>query len=428
MALRQQIEALETRLTKFLRLDVRFYGKSFFLMSLGQASGIVRGVATTFLMARWLPRNTMGEFRYVIAVFGIAGMFSLSGLFSSVIRGVAKGDTVIARIALKRILMFSPLGSLLLFIAALERYYLAHEPHVALALTLAAIAFPFYSVSGLYGPILTGKEEVKRLVTLAIANNLTFAVCFFLVIWRTKELIPVVIAYFVFDILFRGALTFLELRRLPIKGDATEHLALGSHLTAIGVFQTLASQLDSILLQRFAGYGMLANYSIASLIPEQMKDFVTAMSGIILRRFSTRENTSKTLRETRRHFITVIGLSVVFIIAYAAIVPFVLPWLFPQYRNEVFPSIVYAIGLVGLGSIVGVNYFQAHNQLKRLWVFYIINTILQVGSNLALIPFFGAWGAVLSKTGTRLLSVGFSFPTSTKEETERKASAPPQLD
>lgn len=428
MALRQQIDALSVRLTKLLHLDVRFYGKSFFLMSLGQASGIVRGVATTFLMARWLPRNTMGEFRYVLAIFGIAGMFSLSGLFSSIIRGVAKGDTVIARVALKRILIFSPLGSLLLVVAAAERYWLAHETVVATALLIAAAVFPFYSVSGLYGPILTGKEEVKRLVTYAIMNNLTFALCFFLVIWQTKELLPVVIAYFVFDILFRGALTIRELRRLPVKGDATEHLALGSHLTAIGVFQTLASQLDSILLQRFAGYGMLANYSIASLIPEQMKDFVNAMSGIVLRRFSQRENTSKTLRETRRHFFTVIGLAVIFIVAYAAVIPFVLPWIFPQYRNEVLPSIVYAIGLVGLGSIVGLNYFQAQNQLNRLWAFYIVNTFLQVGSNLLLIPFFGSWGAVLSKTGTRLLSVGFSFPSSTEKDTAAKAAEPPRLD
>ena len=428
MPLRQQIEALETRLTKLLRLDVRFYGKSFFLMSLGQASGIVRGVATTFLMARWLPRNTMGEFRYVLAVFGIAGMFSLSGLFSSVIRGVAKGDTVIARVALKRILSFSPLGSLLLAGAALERYFIAHEPMVALALGIAAVVFPLYSLSGLYGPILTGKEEIKRLVSIAIANNLTFALCFFLVIWQSKELIPVTLAYFIFDILFRGATTIIEMRRLPMKGDATKHLTLGSHLTAIGVFQTLASQLDSILLQRFAGYGMLANYSIASLIPEQMKDFVNAMSGIVLRRFSQRENNAKTLRETRRHFVTVVALSVAFILAYAAVVPFVLPWLFPQYRNEVLPSIVYAIGLVGLASIVGLNYFQAHNQIQRLWVFYIVNTILQIGSNLALIPFFGAWGAVLSKTGTRLLSVGFSFPTSTQGDANARPQEEARLD
>lgn len=428
MALRQQIQALETRLTKLLHLDVRFYGKSFFLMSLGQASGIVRGVATTFLMARWLPRNTMGEFRYVLAVFGIAGMFSLSGLFSSVIRGVAKGDTVIARVALKRIIAFSPLGSLLLIGAGIERYYVAHETTVAIALGIAALIFPLYSVSGLYGPILTGKEEIKRLVTRAILNNLTFALCFFLVIWRTKELLPVVLAYFVFDVIFRGILTIIEFKRMPSKGDATEHLALGTHLTAIGVFQTLASQLDSILLQRFAGYGMLANYSIASLIPEQMKDFVNAMSGIVLRRFSQRENTSKTLRETRRHFMTVVGFSVIFILGYAVVVPFVLPWLFPQYRNEVLPSVVYAIGLVGLGSIVGLNYFQAHNQIRRLWVFYIVNTILQIGSNLALIPFFGAWGAVFSKTGTRLLSVGFSFPTSAREETKEKIPETPRLD
>ena len=142
MTLRQYIGKIATYLTKRLKLDVRFYGRSFAWISLGQASGVVRGVATTFLMARWLPRETLGEFRYILAMFGIAGIFSLSGLSTSVIRGVSKGDAGVARAAVKRILIFSPLGSALLLLAAGERW-LQGEPHVAIGLSIAAAAFPF---------------------------------------------------------------------------------------------------------------------------------------------------------------------------------------------------------------------------------------------------------------------------------------------
>lgn len=423
MRLRQLMGRLATRLTTLLHLDVRFYGRSFTLMSLGHASAVARGVATTFLMARWLPRTTMGEFRYVLALFGVAGIFSMTGLNASVIRGVAKGDFAVARAAMKRIAVIAPLGSIFLALAALERYSKG-ETSVALGLAVSAAVFPFYSLCGMYGAILTGKEQIRRLVTLAVANNLLFAACFFIVILNTKLLIPVLIAYFGFDVLFRGILTLREMRVLPKTGSVGEHLRLGSHLSAIGVFQTIAAQLDQILIQRFFGYGSLANYSVAMLIPEQIKDFVNSMGGVILRRFSRHGQSEAIVRQTRRHFWTVFWLSAAAIAAYAIAAPIFLPWLFPQYANQVLPSLVYSLGLLAMPSIVGLNFFQAHNQIRTLWRFYVVNTVLQIGTNVLLIPAFGGWGAILSKTVTRLASIPFSYPIHIKHGVEAPSDVP----
>ncbi|MBU1349106.1 oligosaccharide flippase family protein, partial [Patescibacteria group bacterium] len=308
MRLRQLAGRAATRLTALLHLDVRFYGRSLTLMSFGHLSAVVRGVATTFLMARWLPRETLGEFRYVLAMFGIAGIFSMSGLNASVIRGVAKGDYGIVRAALKRIALVSPLGSVLLVLAALERH-LHGETTVALGILVAAVAFPIYSLCGMYGPILTGKEHVRKLVVLAVVNNILFAACFFAVILNARGLLTITLAYFGFDILIRGAYTLREVLALPAGSQGKGHLRLGSHLSAIGAFQTIAYQLDQILLQRFFGYGTLANYSVAMLIPEQIKDFINSITGLMLRRFSRRDETRSLVRATRRHFWTVFGLA-----------------------------------------------------------------------------------------------------------------------
>lgn len=411
MELRQSSAKALDRLTQALGFDVRFYGKSFTWLGFGQASGVIRGVATTFLMARWLPRNTMGEFRYVLAIFALAGMFAAGGISAGIIRGIAKGDTVVVWAGMKRILMIAPLGSLLLLLAAIERWLIG-ETTVAIALAFSGALFPAYAVCGLYGSILTGQERIQRLTKIAIINNTLFALCFFLVIWKTKELLPVFFAYLGLDILFRGFITWNEIRKLPKQGSADEHVKLGDHLNAIGMIQALAAQLDQILLQRLAGYGTLANYSIATLIPEQMKDFVNAIGGVMLRRFSMREQNQKTLAQTRKHFWTMLGLSGLMILAYVIVAPIAIPWLFPQYGNEVLPSMIYALGLFGLASIVGLNYFQAHHNIKALWQFYGANTALQIASNVVLIPLFGAWGAVISKTLTRLAGLPLTYPRS----------------
>jgi O-antigen/teichoic acid export membrane protein len=409
MELRQKRAELADWLTNALKLDVRFYGRSFSWLSLGHVSGVIRGIATTFLMARWLAPETLGQFRYVIAFFGIAGIFSLTGMNASVIRGVAKGDTVVARAALRRILQFAPIGSILLAVAAFERYVNA-ESSVALALFIAAIAFTPYSISGLYGPILTGLEKIKELSHIAIVNNLLYAIVFVVVLMNDRGLLVITLAYFGFDILFRGFLTLREFRRLPQKGSVEGHMSLGHHMSGIGVMQSIAMYINQILLQRFWGYSTLASFSVATVIPEQTINAVKSLSGIFLQRLSRHKKTEGHVRATRRHFWIALGGSALIVAGYAAIAPFVIPWLFPQYPDATLPSIVYAIGFLSIPTIVGIYFLQAHNMIKRLWYYYVSNTVLQLTTSVVLTPIFGEWGAIWSRVVTRLGSLPLSYP------------------
>lgn len=407
---KQKSAALADWLTDALKLDIRFYGRSFALLSFGYISAVVRGIATTFLMARWLPKETLGQFRYVLALFGMAGVFAISGMSSSVIRAVAKGDTVVARLAFRQVLKIAPLGSLALLVAAAERAWHG-EPRVATALAVTALVFTPYALSGFYGHILTGQERIRDLARLAVLNNLLFAAAFVVALRFNHDLLTVTLAYFGFDILIRGAFTWRELRRLPKAGSVGDHLQLGHHLSAVGVFQTIATQLDQVLVQRFGGYSTLASFSVATVIPEQIKDFINSVSGTLLQRLSRHERSEAHVRATRRHFWIAFAGSAVIVAGYAIVAPFAVPWLFPQYKDAVLPSIVYALGLLAMPAVIGLFFFQAHHEIKRLWRFYVVNTVFQIATNVLLIPIYGGWGAIWSKTVTRLAGLPFSYPT-----------------
>jgi O-antigen/teichoic acid export membrane protein len=421
MSARQLASRLATRLTAILKVDVRFYGRSMSWISIAYATAVVRGVSTTFLLARRLTPTDLGQFRYLLALFSLASIFSLSGLQSGIVRGVAKGDTVIVRDTVRILLTYTPLGAL--FLWGFAAYLAWHqEPTIAACVAIAGVAFPFYALSGLFGSILNGLERIQTLAKTSIVNNLSFAFLFVATTFLTRDLIWITAAYFGFDILFRGFMTLHLYRSLEMKGESRSHKELGNHLTAIGVFQTITGQLDQLLVQWVGGYSGLAGYSIAMLLPEQIKDLFGNMSNIVLRRFSQQAANEKTLLATRRHFWTVICLTAVIILAYAVCTPLLLPLLFPNYRNQVWPSVLYATGLFGMASVVGTSYFQAHHQLKKLWRFYTANSLLQLSTNLLLIPWFGAWGAIVAKTATRLASLPFSYPART---TEPAADTPP---
>lgn len=401
-------------LTKKLQLDVRFYGRSATWLTISHVSGIIRGIATTFLMARWLSPETLGQFRYMLAVFGIAGIFSFTGLNSAVIRGVSQGDHGVARLALRRMLQLAPFGTLVLFIAAAERYW-HQEAGAAACLLIAGIAFVPYCMSGFYGPILTGKEEIRELAVMAIVNNLVYALLFVIALLSSRNLIAITAVYFGLDILIRGSFTIREYRRLPMQGgDGHAHMALGDHVSGIGVMNTLTLYFNQLLLQRIWGYSSLATFSVASVIPEQIKNAINSMSGIFLQRLSRHEKTETHTRVTQRHFwIAMIGMAGI-VLVYGLTAPILIPLFFPQYREAVLPSIVYATSLLGIPCIVGIYFFQAHKEFKRLWTHSIVQSVIQLVSSIVLVPFFGSWGAVWSRVATRVGSLPFSYPLQNK--------------
>jgi O-antigen/teichoic acid export membrane protein len=418
---------LKTRLldalTKILRLDVRFYGKAASWLTASQASSVLRGVATTFLMARWLPPETLGQFRYILAIFGVAGIFSMSGMNYAIIRGVAKGDTAIVPAALKRILLIAPFGSLVILLAGAERF-LQGETTVAFGFLVAAAAFVPYNLAGAYGQILTGQQKIRELSIVGSLNNIVFAAAFIGVLLGFRGLLAITLAYFGFDIVLRGILTIRELRRLSISGSAAAHLPLGNNMSAISVMQAVGWQLNQILIQRFFGYASLAAFSVATVIPEQIKQATNSLGGTFLQRLSRHERTESRLRAARRHFWIFLAGSTVIFAVYAILTPYVLPILFPAYPGATLPSIIYALGLISLPSAVGVYFLQAHNEeIKPLWHYYLANTVLQFATSFALVPFFGGWGAVWGQTITRIASLPWSYP---RYEHLRSGSSPPQ--
>jgi O-antigen/teichoic acid export membrane protein len=374
-------------------------------------------------MARWLAPETLGQFRYILAIFGVAGIFSMSGMNSAMIRGVAKGDTAVVGAAIKRILLIAPLGTVLLLLAGIERLFHG-ETIVATGFVVAALAFVPYNIVGTYGQILTGQQKIKELSILAILNNLAFAAAFFVILRGYRGLLIITMTYFGFDLVLRGILTIRELLRLKVVGSAKEHLSLGNNLSAISVMQAIGWQLNQILIQRFFGYQSLAAFSVATVIPEQIKQTVNNLGGTFLQRLSRHERTEARLKATRRHYWISFWASVGIVICYAAIAPIALPWLFPKYPDAVLPSIVYAIGLLAIPTAVGVNFLQAHNEeMKPLWTFYIMNTVSQFATSFALVPFFGGWGAVWGQTITRVWSVPWAYPRYGKKSHESRVTS-----
>lgn len=396
---------------------MKFYTKSATLLSMSYGSTVARGVVTTFFMARWLPATTLGQFRYTLSIFGLASVFSIPGLGSAIIRGLGKGDTIIIRTAIRRVMKFSPIGSVAILIAAALKLHQG-ESDVALAIAIGAPLFPFFSLAPLYESVLTGKQEIRRLAQTNIIVNLIFSVLMLGILFRIKTVAIVFFSYITIDTALRCALLYRETKRTEMKGSSDLHIQLSNHLTFIYIAQIIAHQIDQVLIQYFFGYKSVADYYVATLIPEQIKNFTKSMGGIILRRFSQYKRSSAILAQARRHYWNSFIISAVPILLYVVSAPFLIRVFFPQYTNEILPSILYSLSVFTLPTMVGTSFFQAHQEIRFLWKFYNINSFLQITANVLLIPFFGGIGAIASKVLSRILSIGFAYPRLSRQKGE----------
>ncbi len=414
---RQFAKASVERLGQYLHIDTVFYAKIFGWFSMNYVTNILRGVSTTFFLARWLPVETFGAFRYIIAVYGIAGIFSFSSFHSGIIRGIAADDTEVAWVGTRFMLRYSLVGGLLLLLAGGERWWRG-ETTVAMGLWISALFFPFLSAGSLYGSILTGQGKIRTASIYNTLSNILFVGMFAGTLFFFKQnLLAICITFFGGDVLLKGAMSLYQLSKLSRRGSAHKHIQLGSHLSFMGMLQSFAFQIDQIIIQRFFGYTSLANYSIATLIPDQIVDFMKSFSGIFLQRKAQHQITNKGHRSgiIRKQMYTFLFLMGAAWFGYALFAPLAIPVLFPKYRSQVFPTIIYALGILGTVTGIGLSWMQAQHQLKALWKFSVINSLLQSITTITLTITFGGVGAILAKTITRLASIPFAFPSKTKE-------------
>lgn len=410
MRLRQLAKRCLETIGQRLQVDTLFYSKILGWVGLNYASGIARGVATTFFLARFLPMETFGAFRYVIAVYGTASIFSFSSYHTGIIRGIAANDTEVAWAGAKRMISFSLCGTLVIFLAASERFW-RHEPTVGWSLLVSSLAFPLASASSLYGSILTGKGEIPQLSKYNAVSNLVFIVVFCLVlILGGQNLIAISLVFFLGDVLIKGALSLHQLKRLTRRGSAGDHLTLGSHLSFMGLFQAFAHQLDQLIIQRFFGYTSLANYSIAILLPEQINDFAKSFGGVLLMRKTHVAHQKNAIGAARKQFVLLFFIACLVCAGYALSARSFLQLFFPAYVHTYWSSVVYSLGLLSFPSVIGLAWQQSQHDLKRLWIFSLVNGLLQLTGSFVFAYFFQTFGLILAKMITRLVSTFFTYP------------------
>ncbi|MBX4192193.1 oligosaccharide flippase family protein [Candidatus Parcubacteria bacterium] len=361
----------------------------------GRIFGIGTGMLLTLAFANLLDPTAFGTYKYVLALAGTIGALSLGGMGGAVGRAMAIGrQNVIPGIARINFLWSLPSAAIALAISVW--YFWNGNMVLGGGLLLIAVTTPFMNNFGLSKSIFIGKGDFQTLFLMNLPRSALSIAALILALFLTKNVLVILIVYFVSNYIASWSGYRYALRKFDIKDDPThvaETVTYGKHLSVMGTISQIIGNLDQLLLFQFVGPVALATYTFSLAPIRELRNFSDNINPLIFPKYATK--TVEEMKQTaplRMKQIFVVSVAVGLI--YIAAAPYLFKIFFPQYIGAVLASQILALGLVFQPrNIVEIMFYAQGNVNLR----YITTTVSQGARVLlwiVMIPLWGLMGAV----------------------------------
>ena len=397
------MDTLKGRLVGFLRwterytkTDMVYLATSGSWLNLNFIFGSVFSLLLSIGFANILSKEAYGTYQYILSVSAFFAAFTFSGFNTAVTESVARGAEGILRASIRPQLAWNVLpacGALVLG----AYYFIVGNPLLGYGSFLVAITVPVVNTFNAYTAYLYGKQDFKRAALYMLCGSGAYYGLMFLAL----ALYPSALLLVAINLcVTAAAAVFFYLRTIatyhpPVLGDRGA-ATYARHVSVINVLTLVANQIDNIFVFHFLGPITLAQYSLATLIPERIGGVFKSLTSSAFPRFAGRDLKQIQENIVLRLSLLLLGI-LLLVVLYALCAPFIFAFIYPAYIAAIPYSQLYALTMVSaLGGIV-TSAFYAHRRVKEL---YILNTaipVLQIVIQVLGIIVWGIWGLIVAK-------------------------------
>lgn len=403
---------------KYTQTDMVYLAKGGFWLVAGQFGAALLAFVFSIVIANYLSPYLYGSYKYVMSVVSIIGAFSLTGLGTTIIRKVAQGDEGALKRGFDRSLFWS-LPMVLAFIAVAGYYAYQGDFVLSLAIFVAGLATPLINSASLFNAYWNGKKDFARQTIYWSIPNTLATVGVIVALFLTDHIAILLSVFFIISAVGNLFLYFQTVKHIPAdtrKDDAFESKD-AFHQSIINFLNTIASNIDKIIVFHLLGTVQLAIYSFALAMPEQIRNTLKAGARLALPRYAE-QSFSQIQKFIGPKMFRFSLLILCMMAVYCLIAPFMFTYLFPAYHDSIPYSQVIALSLVGIIGTAPLSALQAHAKHRSLYIHAIVSNIIQIGSSIILTLSFGLWGAVIALVGNRLLGMVLPWLLLRQEKSE----------
>ncbi|MEK9175033.1 MAG: oligosaccharide flippase family protein [Patescibacteria group bacterium] len=392
------------KLEQIARTDVRYLVRGFFWFGVQHLGSIVGALAVAIAFANLLPKETYGLYQYILSIFALLGITTITRIDDSISISVAKGfEGDLIKVWLEKI-KWGFLGSLA-GLALATYWYLNDNITLALSGIIMALFVPLFEPPSIYNGYLIGKKHFVVMSLLSLINIGAHSLAIIATILLTKNIVWIITIYMMVNSLIRTlCLWYVYILEKPNNLQDPKTLSYGKKLSIIEIIASVSAQIDNILLFHYLGPVEVAAYAFIRKLPEQIKVIPKYLTTLSTPKFSTKDiHDQYVKKETTRKsivlFLTLLGAAIVYIIA----APFIFSIFFRPYREYVHLSQIFALAMpLNFGGL-WFNFIETSRREDIVFKLNIISPSLRIIIIFVSIKYFGLVGLVWGFLATRFL-------------------------
>lgn len=390
-------------LEKRLKVDVRYLTKASSFLLAPQLINAVFAGAASVILANILSASDFGTYKYVIAVAGVLGAFSLNSAGTALTRAIARGFPGTVRPVFRASLLVSILPALAALAGAVYYAFKGDWLFFGMFLILA-IATPILKGLSWNAAVHEGYSDFRGSATVDSIRAIVSGGALIIAALLSVPLFFIVATYFFSHVVGAlGGLWYTVVRH-PIPKDAAEDreaVRYAVHLSVMDLFSIVGSTIDSVIIFQLVGSEGLAIYSIALILPAYLSSPFRNLRKVALPRLSEKTDVESPWSFLRKEGL-VVGVAAIVALGYIVIAPFVMGILFPKYPESVLYSQVYMLMLLFNGSLIAAH-LDSRVLIKEKYILKAGVAITRLVLLFPLIGLFGIWGAIGAQLSTYAL-------------------------
>ena len=244
--LENKIYKLLRKSEKYTKTDMVYLAKGGFWLTLNQVISSASAFLLVLAFANLLPKETYGEYKYILSILGILSIPTLGGMGTAVVQAVARGYEGSLSSALKVKIRWGLLSSLASLSLA-GYYWFNGNTTLTFSFLIASIFLPFFDTLSIYNALLQGKKLFKIASKFGIISKIIATITMIIAILFSKNIFIILTTYLASYTLLR--LIFLNItfkKHIKNNNEDSSTISYGKHLSLIGVISTIAAQIDKV--------------------------------------------------------------------------------------------------------------------------------------------------------------------------------------
>jgi len=378
---RRQIYNISKKAGDRLGFDLPYFVENGFWVVLSQVVNMAASFAMSVVFARYLPKETFGEYQLVISFVGIFAIISYSGLNTSIVRSVAKGFDY-SYIKAVKFSFKKSLFSIPLFLSLAGWYYYQSKFQLSLAFIASGLLFSFIYAHRKWSAYWKGKEKFEKAVKQQIIQNLTLNGLLILsAIFFSEYLLIIAGTYLLINAGFNTLWHYKTKKSITIKKIDTDCIPYGKYMTKIGLLANLILYFDKIIIG-FYDIEMLAVYAIALKLFDILKQVLKSFFSVSAPKFAKQ---SVSIGKNKIFMLLFVGI-VVSVFMYFISEPLIVYFFTEDYRDSaiLFKKIIFVLPLVFVSPLFAQK-ANAQKDKNKIVKIYIVAPLLAIVSSVCVL-------------------------------------------